>query len=107
MRVECEGELHEELLCSLNLPDRTTSFEIFKRLDSYFQKYEIEWKLNIGVCTDSAANMTGHHSGIVAKIKNVSYPDLLSTHCIIHHQHLVTKKRPQNYTKYYQMLSKS
>ena len=36
VRVECEGELQEELLCSLNLPGRTTSFEIFKALNSYF-----------------------------------------------------------------------
>ena len=26
VRVECEGELQEELFCSLNLPGRTTSF---------------------------------------------------------------------------------
>ena len=49
VRFECEGELQEELLCSLNLPDKTTSFEIFKALDSYFLEPEIEWKKCIGI----------------------------------------------------------
>uniref|UniRef100_A0A8C6V644 Uncharacterized protein n=1 Tax=Naja naja TaxID=35670 RepID=A0A8C6V644_NAJNA len=92
VRVECEGELQEELLCSLNLPGRTTSSEIFEALNSYFLEYGIEWKKCIGICTDGAANMTGHLSGIVAKVKNVGHPDILSTHCIIHCEQLVAKK---------------
>ena len=55
MRVECEGELQEELLCSRNLPGKTTSIEIFRALDSYFQKHRIEWKKCIGICIDGAA----------------------------------------------------
>ena len=42
--VECEKELQEELLCSLNLPGRTTSFEIFKALDSYILEHELNGK---------------------------------------------------------------
>ena len=37
--AECEGESQEELLCSLNLPGRTTSFEIFYALDGYFLEH--------------------------------------------------------------------
>ena len=92
VRIENEGKLYEELLCSLKLPGTTTSFDIFKTLDSYFQKHGIEWKKCISICTDGAANMTGHHSGVVAEIKNVIHPDLLSIHCIIHREHLVAKK---------------
>ena len=58
VRVECEGELQEELLCSLNFPGRTISFEILKALDSYFLEHGIEWKKCIGIYTDGAANMT-------------------------------------------------
>ena len=36
VNVECEGEIQEEQLCSLNLPGRTSSFDIIKALDSYF-----------------------------------------------------------------------
>ena len=99
VKVECEGELLEELLCSLNLRGRTTSFEIFKALDSYFLEHEIEWKKCIGICTDGAASMTSHRAGVVAKVKNVSHPGILSTHCIIHREHLVTKEYLKNYTK--------
>ena len=74
MRVECEGELQEELLCSLNLPYKTTSFEIFKTLDSYFLEHEIEWKKCIGICKDGATNITGHRVGVVARVKNISPP---------------------------------
>ena len=92
VRVECDGELQEELLCSLNLSGRTTSLEIFTALDSYFLEHGIEWKKCIGICRDGAANMTGHRAGVVAKVKNASHPDIMSTHCIIHQEHLVAKK---------------
>ena len=36
--------------------------------------------------------MTGHRAGVVAKVKNVSHPDIMFTHCIIHREHLVAKK---------------
>ena len=88
----CKGELQEELLCSFHLPGRTTSFEIFTALDSYFLEHGIEWKKCIGICTDGAANMTGHRAGVVAKVKNVSHPDIMSTHCVMHREHLVAKK---------------
>ena len=39
-----------------------------------------------------AANMTGHHAGVVAEVKNVSHQDIMFTHCIIHREHLVAKK---------------
>ena len=61
----------------------------------------------IGICTDGAASMTGHRSGVVAKVRNVCHPDIVSTHCIIHREYCVAIKCPQNYTKYYQMLLKS
>ena len=74
------------------MPGRTTTFEIFKALDSYFLEHGIKWKKCIGICTDGAANMIGHLAGVVAKVKNVSHPNIMSTHCIIHREHLVAKK---------------
>ena len=53
----------------------------------------------IDICTHGAANMTGHRSGVIEKVKNVSHADILSTHCIIHRVRLVAKKGPQNSTK--------
>ena len=47
--------------------------------------------------TDGAAAMTGLHSGAVAKIKEVAHKDLLFTHCIIHREHLASKKLSQEF----------
>ena len=47
----------------------------------------------IGICTDSATNKTEHRSGVVVKVKNVSHPDILSTHCIIQREHLLAPKK--------------
>ena len=43
--------------------------------------------------------MTRHRAGVVANVKNVSHPDILSTHCIIHCEHLVAKKMSQELHK--------
>ena len=74
------------------MPGRTTRFEIFKALDTYFLEHEIERKKCIGICTDGAASITGHRAGVVAKVKDISHQDIMSTHCIIHCEHLVAKK---------------
>ena len=36
--------------------------------------------------------MTGYHSGVTAKIKEVAHKEMLFTHCIIHREHLTSKK---------------
>lgn len=92
VRFECNGELKEELLCSLTLPGRTTSSEIFSALSDYFVRHGIDWQKCVGLCTDGAANMTGHHSGVVAKVKDIGHPDILFTHCIIHREQLAAKR---------------
>ena len=56
----------EEFFC-LQLPGRTTSSEIFRSFNSYMQEQGLDWGKCLGVCTDSAANMIGCHSGVTAK----------------------------------------
>ena len=63
-------------------------------------------KKSIVICTDGAANTTGHRLGIVATVENLNHPDILSTHCIIHRELLVAKKCPQNNMTDYQLLLK-
>jgi hypothetical protein len=59
VRFECQGELKEELLCSLNLPGRTTGSEIFDALNGCLLRHGIEWKKCVGICIGGAASMTG------------------------------------------------
>ncbi|KAI6658867.1 SCAN domain-containing protein 3 [Oopsacas minuta] len=92
VRFEHCGDVKEEYLCSISLPTNTTSSQIFDGLNNYIvDQSGLDWKFCVGVCTDGAAAMTGRHSGVVAKIKEVA-PDCDPTHCFIHRENLATKK---------------
>lgn len=86
------SELCEDLLCCCELPSHTTGSEVFKRLNEYIQKIQLNWENCVSVCTDGAASMTGKYSGVVSRIKNVANLHFVHIHCIIHRQHLVAKK---------------
>ena len=90
-----DGEtVKEEFLFCEPLPARTTSNEIFSKLDQFMKTNNIEWKKCVGVCSDGARSMTGKHSGVVAKIKEVA-PDVKFVHCSIHREALATRNMPQ------------
>ncbi|XP_060870180.1 zinc finger MYM-type protein 6-like [Metopolophium dirhodum] len=86
------SELCEDLLCCCELPSHTTGSEVFKRLNEYIKKIQLNWENCVSVCTDGAASMTGKYSGVVSRIKNVANLHFVHIHCIIHRQHLVAKK---------------
>lgn len=85
-------ELCEDLLCCCELLTHTTGSEVFKQLNGYMEKVQLNWNNCVSVCTDGAASMTGKYSGVVSHIKNAAKKDILHIHCIIHRQHLVAKK---------------
>jgi len=84
-------DVKEEFMCCFELPSVTTSSEIFNAIDKYIRNI-FEWKNCIGLCTDGAANMTGRHSGVAKRIKDVSDQGMIFVHCIIHREHLATKR---------------
>ena len=92
VRYEFEGDAEEELLCSLEIPGRCTSSEIFRVLDFHFEARRIPWNKCIGVCTDGASNMWGHINGVVALVKKVAHPNIVVTHCMIHREQLAAKQ---------------
>ena len=92
VRYKGKTDFKEELLCYIDLPGRTTGSEIFRLLNTYFSEKDINWANCVGVCTDGAASMTGYRSGVVSKIKEVAHKEMLFTHCIIHREHLASKK---------------
>ncbi|KAI6652935.1 SCAN domain-containing protein 3 [Oopsacas minuta] len=95
VRFEHYGDVKEEYLCSISLPTNATSSQIFDGLNNYIvDQSGLYWQFCVGVCTDGAAAITGRHSGVVAKIKEVA-PDCESTHCFIHRENLATKKMPK------------
>lgn len=86
------NDVKEEFFCCLELLNHTTSSEIFLAIDKYIKNHCLNWKNYIGVCTDGAASMTGKHSGVTTKIKEVGASDIILTHCVIHREHLAAKK---------------
>ena len=92
VRYKGKTDFKEELLCYIDLPGRTTGSEIYRLLNTYFSEKDINWENCVGVCTDGAASMTGYRSGVLAKIKEVAHKEMLFTHCIIHREHLASKK---------------
>ena len=83
--------LQEEFLFSKELPTRTTAEEIFKCLDTFITGNGLEWINCVGITTDGAAAMTGKHSGVTQRIKNVA-PNAISYHCFIHREALAAKE---------------
>jgi len=84
--------MKEDILSVSEIPTHTTGSEIFKVLSGFIEDRGLEWKNCVGVCTDSAACLTGRNSGLVTRIKDMAGNNLLSTHCYIHRQNLASKK---------------
>ena len=92
VRVEQGDSFREELLCVLSLPGHTTGQATFEALDTYFSKHGISWKKCVGVCTDGANSMLGSRLGLAARIKKVSHPDMVTSHCMLHREQLAAKR---------------
>jgi len=91
------NDIKEEFLCTLKLKTFTTADEIFKTMNSYMISKNINWASCIGICTDGAASMTGIHSGVVSRVKEVAHAHLISTHCFIHREQLAVKDMGENF----------
>ena len=93
VRYDFESSIEEDLFLCTSLETKTTGEEIFKILDSYVPKHNLNWHKCIDVCTDGAAAMVGKVKGVVSRIKNVA-PNCSSSHCVLHRHALVGKKIP-------------
>ncbi|KAL4141935.1 hypothetical protein QTP88_004478 [Uroleucon formosanum] len=67
------NDIKEEFLCTLKLKTFTTADKIFKTMNN------------------GTASMTGIHSGVVSRVKEVAHAHLISTHCFIHREQLAVK----------------
>ncbi|MBN3322404.1 ZBED5 protein, partial [Atractosteus spatula] len=95
VRYEFEGMSHEDFLFYNPLPTRTTGEHIYQLLNEFIEENGIDWKKCVGVCTDGARAMTGRHSGVVARIREVA-PGMKWTHCSIHREALAAKKMSED-----------
>lgn len=72
VRYIFETSIEEDLLLCTPLDTNTTGEEIFKVIDSYMNKHQVDWVKCIDVCSDGAAAMVGKIKGTVTRIKNVT-----------------------------------
>ncbi|XP_072394958.1 zinc finger MYM-type protein 6-like [Diabrotica undecimpunctata] len=81
-------KISEEFLTSIELQDNTTGKDIFKSIDGYFTLKNLFWKDCVGLCSDGAAAMTGHKTGLPSFVRREGNRNIVLTHCIIHRKML-------------------
>ncbi|KAL4083263.1 hypothetical protein QTP88_028593 [Uroleucon formosanum] len=83
--------------CMVDICSELFADEIFKTMNSYMISKNINWASCIGICTDGAVSMTGIHSGVVSRVKEVAHAHLISTRCFIHREQLAVKDMGKNF----------
>lgn len=92
VRYLCNNDIVEDVIANLI---HTTANEIFNILNEFMTFHNIDWTKCIGISTDGAQSMSGHISGLRAKIKEVS-ASATWNHCALHREALVSRKMPEN-----------
>ncbi|KAJ7344934.1 hypothetical protein JRQ81_000884, partial [Phrynocephalus forsythii] len=70
----------EELFLSEVLETYTTGNKVFKAIDKWVQKNDLEWSKFVDICSDGAATMVGKVKGAVSRMKHVA-GNASSSHC--------------------------
>jgi hypothetical protein len=96
VRYAHSDDIQDDILFCTSLPTRTTGEEIFHSLDSYIREKGILWEKCLGLCSDGARALTGRHSGVVSKVKEVA-PDMKWVHCFIHREALASRGMPPEF----------
>ncbi|KAL4113379.1 hypothetical protein QTP88_017011 [Uroleucon formosanum] len=82
-----KSELIERFLGLHNVSEDRTAQGLFNLVNSVLHEFDIENKL-VGQCYDGACVMSGHLTGLQARVKEVA-PNALFTHCLAHRLNLV------------------
>ena len=82
------GENVEERLLSVKKVDETLSETLFKTVCQTFEEHHIDVKNLRGQCYDGASNVSGKHTGLQARLKELS-PSAMFVHCYAHVLNLV------------------
>ncbi|KAL4091278.1 hypothetical protein QTP88_025991 [Uroleucon formosanum] len=85
--VTDKSELVERFLGFHNVSEDRTAQGLFNLVNSVLHEFDIENKL-VGQCYDEACVMSGHLTGLQARVKEVA-PNALFTHCLAHRLNLV------------------
>ena len=91
VRFVNEGEIQENIfLCCKELSETSKGIDVFNVLSSYLETRDLSWKDCVGICADGAPSMVGSIKGFVSLVKQEN-PGIISTHCFLHREVLVSK----------------
>ena len=76
----------DRYLCFLDLEVNTSAEQVFSKLNEFMTEKQIPWEKCCSLTTDGAAVMTGHFSGVGARVKAVATNCILK-HCIINREY--------------------
>ena len=78
----------EERLLAVESMDETTAEALYHTIREKLQQCGIEYSNMCGQCYDGASNVSGIHTGLQARIKEI-FPSAIYTHCYAHVLNLV------------------
>ena len=68
-----------------------TGEQIFKKVNSFFKKHQLEWSDCVSVCTDGAPSITRLKKGFMSFVKKEN-KKISVVHCLLHRENLAAKK---------------
>ena len=86
-----DENLVQDLLFARQLETDKRGVSILCRLE-FFKEKDIPLSNILACATDGASSMIGHHIMASSVSLKKTVPGVLTVHCVIHRQHLVTKK---------------
>jgi len=93
VRLCSEGRLLSLHVIAVPFFGRHTGEAMYNMIETIFDMLCTDWKSKIIACsTDGAANMTGHISGLVTHLSNVSSPGFVRIWCSLHQIDLVMQQ---------------
>ena len=67
------------------MPGRATGLDVFNVHCDFCSQPKLSWNRYVAICTDGVASMTGKHSGVVARVREL-VPNIIQTHYMIHRE---------------------
>ena len=77
-------EVTEELLSLESLHSTAKGADLFEKVKSSVNRFNLDWDKLESVCTDGAPAMVGKRSGCVALLEQFLHRRIFKYHCIIH-----------------------
>ena len=103
VRYAFDDRIKEALLALVPLHEKTCAEDLLKAFIATKDRFNIDLKKLVGICTDGAPAMVGKRNGFVALLKkymnneNLTH-EVIAYHCIIHQENLCAKMLEKNCT---------